>query len=198
MTEADDQLPFDGEWEDDDGATIEIRGATLLEPNGNVVKITIKDNDACTMQKGGTTHVGKLYHEGQRIIWTDGSVWVRRAYDIAHQLGDDEKIDEVSLVPDICEREEPQQEKTVDEESGDARALAAALAAERARERQREARERNLTNAALAAVRGEPQLTMDQVLKLQKELYAGYDDDDFQWSLEQLAEVHEKDSEEFF
>ena len=67
---------FGGEWIDDDGTVLLVRGSQIFGPGGGAVTLNIKSETACSFDMAGETYDGALVDE--RLTWSDGCVWIRK------------------------------------------------------------------------------------------------------------------------
>jgi len=64
-------------WEDGEGTAVVIEKGRMRGPNSTVMDFAIFDGTRCSLSMGNSIYEGRLSTDG-RLLWKDGSMWVRR------------------------------------------------------------------------------------------------------------------------
>jgi len=67
---------FEGEWEDNEGDAVIIKGGTMRGPDGTALDLSMGSDGSCSFSVQGQVFEGSLVDEG-RILWSDGALWLR-------------------------------------------------------------------------------------------------------------------------
>merc|ERR1740138_1901413 len=69
--------PFSGEWEDDDEQVMHVKGGFLFGADGSKTSLSLKDADTLCFKVGKESYEATLSEDGDKLLWADGSEWVR-------------------------------------------------------------------------------------------------------------------------
>jgi len=70
-------VAFEGLWEDDEGAPVIIKHGVMLGSDGTTLELAFGSLDTCSFRAGSELFEGALTAD-DRILWSDGAVWVRK------------------------------------------------------------------------------------------------------------------------
>merc|ERR1719460_2051332 len=67
---------FAGEWLDDDGSVVTVKGSQIIGPDGSMISLQIKNERQCLFFMDGEAYEGSIDSDG-RLTWSDGCIWTR-------------------------------------------------------------------------------------------------------------------------